>query len=60
MFNFLSTIEANCDSIFTPEALELIREVLGYFRNTYTVVGRGKYIGGFLNIKCSVVTTIKC
>lgn len=32
MFNFLSTIEANCDSIFTPEALELIKEVLGYFR----------------------------
>lgn len=30
--NFLSTIEANCDSLFTPEALELIKEVLGYFR----------------------------
>ena len=30
--SLISTIEANCDSIFTPEALELIREVLGYFR----------------------------
>ena len=26
--SLISTIEANCDSIFTPEALELIREVL--------------------------------
>lgn len=25
-------IDANCDSIFTPEALELIRQFLGYFR----------------------------
>lgn len=32
VFYLLSTIEANCDSIFTPEALELIRECLNYFR----------------------------
>lgn len=31
MFNLLE-IDANCNSIFTPEALEIIREILGYFR----------------------------
>lgn len=31
MVNIL-VIDANCDSLFTPEALEIIKELLGYFR----------------------------
>ena len=31
MINILA-VDANCDSLFTPEALQIIREILGYFR----------------------------
>ncbi len=31
MINYLA-VSANCDSLFTPEGLEIIREILGYFR----------------------------